>query len=46
MSDVCKQYGDKDLGDAMIDSLESLLHAATGSRYGLERSEADSIEIQ
>ena len=29
-----------------IDSLEALLHAATGSHYGLERSEADSIDIQ
>ena len=46
MADVCKQYGDKDLGESMIDSLEALLHAATGSHYGLERSEADSIDIQ
>jgi hypothetical protein len=43
MADVCKQYGDKDLGNAMIDSLEAFLHAATGSRYGIERD--DSLEV-
>ena len=43
ISDVCKQYGDKQLGDAMVDSLESLLHAATGSPYGLDRP--DSLEV-
>ena len=44
MADVCKQYGDKDLGDAMIDSLETLISAASGSQYGLERNQKDSIQ--
>ena len=46
VADVCKQYGDKELGNAMIDSLEALLKSATGSGYGLERSEKDTIEVQ
>ena len=46
VADVCKQYGDKELGNAMVDSLEALLKSATGSGYGLERSEKDTIEVQ
>ncbi len=43
LADVCKQYGDKELGDAMVDNLEALLHAASGSPYEVERK--DSLEI-
>ena len=43
IADLCKQYGDKELGDAMIDSLEDILHAATGTEYALERE--DSLEV-
>jgi len=46
VADVCKQYGDKELGNAMVDSLEALLKSATGSGYGLERSEKDTVEVQ
>ena len=43
VADVCKQYGDKDLGNAMVDSLEAFLHAASGGSYGIERN--DSLEV-
>ena len=43
LGDVCKQYGDKELGDAMVDSLQALLHAAAGSAYEVERK--DSLEV-
>jgi len=43
VADVCKQYGDKELGDAMVDNLEALLHAASGSAYEVEHK--DSLEI-
>ena len=44
VADVCKQYGDKELSEAMIGSLEALLHAATGGNYALE-DEEDSLSI-
>ena len=40
IADVCKQYGDKELGEAMVDTLENILHAAVGSAYSLEREES------
>ncbi len=43
VSDVCKQYGDKDLGDAMTRNLEALLHAVTGSQYSLEKEDTLTI---
>jgi hypothetical protein len=43
IADVCKQYGDTQLADAMVDSLEALLHAAVGTDYSLERT--DSLEV-
>ena len=30
IADVCKQYGDTELGEGLLDSLETLLHVATG----------------
>ena len=45
ISDVCKQYGDKELSDAMIEGLEAILHAATGTAYGLEKSPEDSLDL-
>ena len=44
VADVCKQYGDKDLYEAMTGDIEALLHAATGGRYQTERS-VDSLEV-
>ena len=44
IADVCKQYGDTDLGNAMVDALEDILHAATGSAYSLERE--DSLKVE
>ncbi len=44
ISDVCKQYGDKELGKVMVDALEDILHAATGSAYDLERTDSLSVE--
>ncbi len=44
IADVCKQYGDKTLGTAMVDALEQLLHAASGSEYALERE--DTLEVK
>ena len=41
-ADVCKQYGDVDLSNAMVDGLQQLLHAVTGSVYDLER---DSLKV-
>ncbi len=46
VADVCKQYGDKELGNAMVDSLEALISAATGSDYALEQTTEDSLKIQ
>ena len=43
ISDVCKQYGDKELGEAMTANLEALLHAATGSHYSLEKEDTLTI---
>ena len=43
ISDVCKQYGDKELGEAMTGNLEALLHAATGSHYSLEKEDTLTI---
>jgi hypothetical protein len=44
IADVCKQYGDKDLGDAMVDSLEAILKTAAGSGYGLEHADSTAVE--
>jgi hypothetical protein len=44
VADVCKDYGDKELGEAMIDELEQLLHAASGSGYDIEHVE-DSLNV-
>ena len=44
IADVCKQYGDKELGDAMIDSLEDIIHTASGTAYSLERE--DSLKVE
>ncbi len=44
IADVCKQYGDKDLGDAMVDSLEAILKTAAGSGYGLEQADSTAVE--
>ena len=44
IADVCKDYGDKELGDAMVDSLEQIIHAAAGDAYALEREE-DSLKV-
>ena len=45
VSDVCKQYGDQQLSEALVKSLEALLHAATGGHYALEDSE-DSLSVE
>ena len=42
IADVCKQYGDKDLSDAMVDALQALLHTVSSSPYDLER---DSLRV-
>ena len=45
IADVCKQYGDKELGDAMVDSLEAIIHEAAGTTpYQMEREE-DSLKV-
>ena len=44
VADVCKQYGDKELSDALVDKLEALLHAATGQAYDVEGME-DSLSV-
>ena len=45
IADVCKQYGDKELGGAMVDSLEAIIHNATGTTpYQMERDE-DSLKV-
>ena len=44
VSDVCKQYGDKDLSEAIVANLEALLHAASGGSYKAERS-SDSLKV-
>ena len=44
IADVCKQYGDKDLSDAMVDGLEAMIHKVAGtSGYALERE--DTLEV-
>ena len=43
MSDVCKQYGDTELSEAMMDSLEELLHTVTGGAYSLEKDDSLSV---
>ena len=45
VSDVCKQYGDKDLSEAIVANLEALLHAASGGSYKPEHS-SDSLEVE
>ena len=45
VSDVCKQYGDKDLSEAIVANLEALLHAASGGSYKSERS-SDSLKVE
>jgi hypothetical protein len=42
---VCKDYGDKELAAAMVDELEMLLHAASGTSYDVEELE-DSLSVQ
>ena len=44
IADVCKQYGDKELGSAMTTALEDMLHAVTGEKYGLEQ--IDSLQAE
>ncbi len=44
VGDLCEEYGDKELSDSIIGSLEDLLHAATGKAYNLEDVE-DSLRI-
>ena len=39
LADVFKQYGDKDLSDQLLDSLELLLRVATG-RFDSEEEDA------
>jgi hypothetical protein len=43
VSDVCKQYGDDELSDAMTDTLEELLHSVTGGAYSLEKEDTLTI---
>ena len=43
IADVCKQYGDKDLADAMIDGLEALIHHLAGTDYALERDDTLNV---
>ncbi len=45
LADVCKDYGDTELGSEMLSQLELMLKAASGSAYDLEE-ETDSLEIQ
>jgi len=42
VADVCRQYGEKDLYEAMTGNIEALLHAATGGRYKTESSSEES----
>ena len=45
IADVCKQYGDKELGNAMVDSLEAIIHNTAGTTpYHMERDE-DSLKV-
>ena len=44
IADVCKQYGDKELGDAMVETLEAIIRAAAPDAYDLEHSE-DSLKV-
>ena len=43
VADVCKQYGDTELSDAMMDTLEQLLHSVTGGAYSLEKDDSLSV---
>ena len=43
IADVCKQYGDKDLADAMIDGLEAMIHHLAGTDYALERDDTLNV---
>ena len=45
VADVCKDYGDEELGNAMMEELEQLLHAASGTPYDIENVE-DSLTVQ
>ena len=42
IADVCKQYGDTELADTLIDQLEILLHSVTGTSYD---PELDSLYV-
>ena len=44
VSDVCKQYGDTDLSEAIVANLEAMLHAASGGSYHTERS-VDTLQV-
>ena len=46
VSDVCKQYGDTDLSEAIVANLEALLHAASGGSYRPESRSSDSLEVE
>ena len=43
IADVCKQYGDKALADAMIDGLEAMIHHLAGTDYALERDDTLNV---
>ena len=43
VSDVCKQYGDNELSEAMTDTLEDLLHTVSGGAYSLEKEDTLTI---
>ena len=45
VADVCNDYGDSVLGNAMASNLKKLLDAASGS-YRLEDADEDSLQIQ
>jgi hypothetical protein len=42
IADTCKQYGDEDLADELIDQLEMLIHAAAGTSFD---PELDSLYV-
>ena len=43
VSDVCKQYGDTELSDAMLDTLEQMMHSVTGGAYSLDKDDSLSV---
>ena len=45
VSNVCEDYGDKELSDAILEQLEQLLHAVSGNAYQLEGQD-DTLQIQ